>query len=180
MIVTATAKVWDLRSPETEKILKEFRKNKQQLKERLESLKNRMKEQARFCKAAMIQRVPRVAAEILRLLDRQKLLGRNVLIVGTNALYAYEAAAGAFVETSITATEDLDILRDVRSRLTLVADNDVDQTGLLDILRKADRSFELSAAQLPGGQSGWLHRGFDKIGTKTDVKKRTDPNGWLR
>jgi len=132
------------RSSETEKILKEFQKNKQQLKERLANLKNRMKEQARFCKAAMIQRVPRLAAETLRLLDQQKLLGRNVLIVGTNALYAYEAAAGAYVDTSITATGDLDILWDVRSRLTLVTDNDMDQTGLLDILRKADRSFELS------------------------------------
>ncbi len=132
------------RSPETENILKEFRKNKQQVKERLESLKNRLKEQARFCKAAMIQRVPRVAAKTLRLLDQQKLLGRNLLIVGTNALYAYEAAAGAYVDTSITATGDLDILWDVRSRLTLVGDNDIDQTGLLGILRKADRSFELS------------------------------------
>jgi len=134
------------RSPETEKILKEFRKNKQQLKARLESLKNRLKEQARFCKAAMIQRVPRVAAETLRLLDRHKLLGRNVSIVGTNALYAYEAAAGAYVDTSITATGDLDILWDVRSRLTLVAD-DIDKIGLLDILRQADRSFELTGPQ---------------------------------
>jgi len=132
------------RSQETEKILKEFRKNKKQVKERLESLKDRLKEQARFCKAALIQRVPRLAADTFRLLDQQKLLGRNVLIVGTNALYAYEAAAGAFVDSSITATGDLDILWDVRARLTLVADDDIVQTGLLDILRKADRSFELS------------------------------------
>ena len=131
------------RSSETEKILKEFQKNKQQSKDRLANLKERLKEQARFCKAAMIQRVPRIAAETLRHLDREKLLGRNVLIVGTNALYAYEAAAGAYVDAAITATGDLDILWDVRSRLTLVAD-DIDKIGLLDILRKADRSFELS------------------------------------
>jgi len=98
----------------------------------------------------MIQRVPRVAAEILRLLDQQRLLGRNVLIVGTNALYAYKAAAGALVDTSITATEDLGILWDVRSRLTLVADNDVDQTGLLDILRKVDRSYNSRADRVDG------------------------------
>ncbi len=160
-----------LRSPETEKILKEFRKNKRQLKERLESLKNRMKEQARFCKAAMIQRVPRVAAETLRRLDQQKLLGRNVLIVGTNALYAYEAAAGAFVDTSITATEDLDILWDVRSRLTLVADNDVDQTGLLDILRKADRSFELSGPR--------SYRAINRDGYMVDLIK-SEPKQMLK
>jgi hypothetical protein len=130
------------RSPETEEILAEFRKNKQKLKERLKDLKSRLKEQARFCKAAMIQRVPRVAAEILRLLDRQKLLGRNVVIVGTNALYAYEAAAGVFFDNPIMATKDLDILWDIRSKLALVADNDVDRSGLLDLLLKADRSFE--------------------------------------
>ncbi len=159
------------RSPETEKILKEFRKNKQQLKERLESLKDRLKEQARFCKAVMIQRVPRVAAETLRLLDQQKLLGRNVLIVGTNALYAYEAAAGAFVDTSITATEDLDILWDVRSRLTLVADNDIDQTGLLDILRKADRSFELSGPR--------SYRAINRDGYMVDLIK-SEPKQMLK
>ena len=159
------------RSQETEKILMEFRKNKQQVKERLENLKDRLKEQARFCKAAMIQRVPRVAAETLRLLDRQKLLSRNVLIVGTNALYAYEAAAGAYVDTSITATGDLDILWDVRSRLTLVADNDIDQTGLLDILRKADRSFELSGPR--------SYRAINRDGYMVDLIK-SRPKQMLR
>jgi hypothetical protein len=157
------------RSPETEKILKEFRKNKQNAKERLENLKDRLKEQARFCKAAMIQRVPRVAAETLRHLDRQKLLGRNVLIVGTNALYAYEAAAGAYVDTSITATGDLDILWDVRSRLTLVAD-DIDKIGLLDILRKADRSFELSGPR--------SYRAINRDGYMVDLIK-TEPKSIL-
>ena len=164
------------RSSETEKILMEFRKNKQQVKERLESLKDRLKEQARFCKAAMIQRVPRVAAETLRHLDQQKLLGRNVIIVGTNALYAYEAAAGAYVDTSITATGDLDILWDVRSRLTLVADNDIDQTGLLDILRKADRSFELSGPRsYRAVNRGRLHGRLDKIRTQADAVRENEP-----
>jgi len=158
------------RSPETEKILKEFRKNKQQLKERLESLKDRLKEQARFCKAAMIQRVPRVAAEALRHLALQKLLGRNVLIVGTNALYAYEAAAGAYVDTSITATGDLDILWDVRSRLTLVAEG-IDKIGLLDILRKADRSFELSGPR--------SFRAVNRDGYMVDLIK-SEPKQMLR
>ena len=157
------------RSPETEKILEEFRKNKQQVKERLKNLKKRLKEQARFCKAAMIQRVPRVAAETLRHLDRQKLLGHNVLIVGTNALYAYEAAAGAYVDTAITATGDLDILWDVRSRLTLVAD-DIDKIGLLDILRKADRSFELSGPR--------SYRAINRDGYMVDLIK-SEPKSLL-
>jgi hypothetical protein len=159
------------RSPETEKILKEFQKNKQQVRERLDSLKNRLKEQARFCKAAMVQRVPKVAAETLRLLDQQKLLGRNVSIVGTNALYAYESAAGVHVDTPITATGDLDILWDVRSRLTLVGDNNVDRTGLLDILRKADRSFELSGPR--------SYRAINRSGYMVDMIK-SEPKQMLK
>ena len=131
-----------LRSPETEKILVEFRENKLQQKERLKNLNDRLDEQARFCKAALIQRVPRVVIGILRQLDQQKLLGKNVLVCGTNALYAYEAAAGVFFDNPIMATNDLDILWDIRPKLTLVGDNDIERIGLLDILRKADRSFE--------------------------------------
>jgi hypothetical protein len=47
------------------------------------------------------------------------------------------------VDTSISATGDLEILWDIRSRLTLFAEG-LDKIGLLDILRKADRSFEFS------------------------------------
>ena len=94
-----------------------------------------------------------------------------MLIVGTNALYAYEAAAGAYVDTSITATGDLDILWDVRSRLTLVADNDIDQIGLLDILRKADRSFELSGPR--------SFRAVNRDGYMVDLIK-SEPKQMLR
>ena len=101
------------RSPKTEKILDEFRQTKHNLKERLAFLKGRLKEQARFCKAAMIQRVPRVVTNILRLLEQQSLLGKNVIVIGTNAIYAYEAAAGIFFDSSIMATRDMDILWDI-------------------------------------------------------------------
>ena len=136
-----------VRSPETEKILDEFRQTKRDLKERLVFLKGRLKEQARFCKAAMIQRVPRVVTNILRLLDQQNLLGKNIIIIGTNALYAYEATAGIFFDSPIMATRDMDILWDIRSKLTLAANYKIEPGGLLDILRKSDRSFELSGSR---------------------------------
>ncbi len=135
------------RSPETEKILADFRSAKKQAKEQLASLKNRLKEQARFCKAAMIQRVPRVVTKILILLDQKKFLGRNIIVAGTNAMYAYEAAAGVFLDHPIMATMDMDILWDVRSGFTLAGNDDMDRTGLIDILRKADRSFEPMGSQ---------------------------------
>ncbi len=130
------------RSTETEKLLDEFRKNKKNLNNRLKSLQDRLNEQARFCKAALIQRVPRIVCKILKVLDLNNLLGRNVLVIGTNAMYAYEAAAGVFLESPVLATQDMDLLWDVRPELTLYADPKIDQTGLINLLRKADRSFE--------------------------------------
>jgi hypothetical protein len=130
------------RSPETEKILADFRLAKQQAKNRLSSLQDRLKEQARFCKAAMIQRVPRTVAGILRVLDQHNVLGRNVIVIGTNAMYAYEAAAGVFFDSPMMSTKDVDILWDTRRKLTLFTESDNKPNGLLGIIRKADRSFE--------------------------------------
>jgi hypothetical protein len=130
------------RSPETEKILADFRQAKQQAKNHLSALQDRLNEQARFCKAAMIQRVPRVVTGILRVLDRYNILGHNVIVIGTNAMYAYEAAAGIFFDAPMMSTKDVDILWDIRRKLTLVMDSDSKSDGLLGIIRKADRSFE--------------------------------------
>ena len=57
-------------------------------------------------------------------------------------MHAYEASAGVFFDISTMATKDMDILWDIRPKLTLVADKDMGNTGLLDIIRKTDRSFE--------------------------------------
>lgn len=131
------------RSTETEKILKDFRDSKTKLKKRLANYKERLKEQARFCKAAMIQRVPRIVTNILRQLDNQKLLGRHIIVVGTNAMYAYEAFAGVFFDTPMLATRDMDLLWDIRPKLTIAAEFGLKPGGLLALLKKSDRSFEL-------------------------------------
>ncbi len=151
------------RSLETEKILYDFKGAKKDIKDRLTSLKNRLKEQARFCKASRVQRVPRVVTAILRLLDQEKLLGKNMLVIGTNAMYAYEAAAGVFFERPLMATRDMDILWDIRPKLTLVVDRESENTGFIGILRKADRSFEPT---LPGG-----FRAVNRDGYMVDLVK---------
>ncbi|CAB5154183.1 hypothetical protein D3OALGA1CA_4613 [Olavius algarvensis associated proteobacterium Delta 3] len=132
-----------VRSVETEAVHEKFHSNKKEALARLKNLKEKLKEQARFCKAARIARVPRIVTSILRLLEQHQLLGRNLQIVGTNALYAYEARAGIFLERGLLATQDMDLLWDIRPRLRLFAMDDVDNKGLIDILKKADRSFDL-------------------------------------
>ena len=77
------------RSSETEKILAQFQQGKQREKERLSALKNQLKEQSRFCKAALIQRAPRIVSSILRLLDQQNILGRNVMVPTKHLLVCF-------------------------------------------------------------------------------------------
>jgi hypothetical protein len=131
------------RSSETDTIYSEFHKNKQKTMDRLGTIRKKLKNQARFCKAAKIQRVPRMVTAIVRLLEQHKLLGRNIMVIGTHALYAYEVAAGIFFEPQLLATRDMDILWDVRARLNLYTLDEVDVRGLIGILKKADKSFEL-------------------------------------
>ena len=132
-----------VRSKETENIHDNFHNQKKQVLDRLKQLKERLKDQARFCKAARIARVPKIVTAVLRLLEQHQLLGRNLQIIGTNALYAYEARAGVFLERGLLATQDMDVLWDIRPKLRLFAIDDIDNKGLLDILKKADRSFDL-------------------------------------
>jgi hypothetical protein len=136
------------RSKQTEAIYDDFHRNKEQAIERQKHLKARLKEQARFCKAARIARVPRIVTAILRLLEQHQLLGHSLQIIGTNALYAYEARAGVFFERGLLATQDMDVLWDNRPKLRLFASDDVDIKGFIDILKKADRSFDLLGKQL--------------------------------
>ena len=129
------------RSPETEQILADFQRGKADAKERLSHLRSRLAEQARFCKAARLDRVPKLVTAILRLLDGGGLLGKNLMVAGTHAMHAYEAAAGVWFDPAALATGDMDLLWDVRPRLRLAGNPESGQ-GLLGILRKADRSFE--------------------------------------
>jgi len=62
-------------------------------------------------------------------------------VLGTHAIYAYEAAAGVHIDPGLTATDDVDLLLDARQRLSFVATEDVEEASLIHLLRKVDKSF---------------------------------------
>jgi hypothetical protein len=95
------------RGPETEKTFAAFHEGKKNLDERLNSLMTELQEQARFNKAARINRVPASAAKVLAVLDQRGLMGSSLHVIGTNAIYGYEAAAGVIVRSDLLATRDL-------------------------------------------------------------------------
>jgi hypothetical protein len=130
------------RSEETERLFAEFARIRLDLKERLRSQGRQLAEQARFCRAALVQRVPVMVTRILRQLEQHDLLGSHLMVMDTNAIFAYEFAAGVFLD----CPKDLDMLAPSRSRLTLATDLEMPGAHLLGLLRRGDRSFQL----LPG------------------------------
>lgn len=132
------------RSPGTEKIKLDFDTGRSTARRRLKAAQATLDRQAALNRALGLGRVPLTSARIIRALDDAGVLGRSLRIVGTNALYAYEAASGVFVDPEITTTEDIDLLFDSRRELRFVASRDLGEDGLMGLLRRIDPSFERS------------------------------------
>lgn len=66
-------------------------------------------------------------------------------VLGTHALYAYEAMAGVWFAPGLLATGDVDLMFDARREVKIVGDvGEVGEVGLLGVLKKVDASYELA------------------------------------
>lgn len=129
------------RSPETEAILSQFLQGKQDANERLQRIRDKIKEQAALNKALRLNRVPRIVARILRQIDEAG-LRNSFVVMGTQALFGYEAEAGVQFLQELLASGDVDLLYDQRKKLALASDK-LEGAGLLGLLKRADRTFEI-------------------------------------
>ena len=151
------------RSESTERLFGEFTRKRREVTALLKDGRLRLGEQARFCRAALIHRLPVPAAKILRRLEQHE-LGRNLLVIGTAAIYAYEFAAGVLG----AGAKAQDLLADSRRRLNLAGDGKISWEELLRLLRQGDRSF----AQVPGAGCRAVNRdGFRVRLFKTDAQR---------
>lgn len=137
-----TARSLGAQSIETEKAHAAFVSGRERVRERVQTLAARLNEMAPVNRALGLGRMPLISARILRRLGAAGLVGKAVVVTGTTALYAYERMAGVQVEGGLLATGDIDLLFDARRRLKLAAE--APSGGLLDHLRRVDRSFEAS------------------------------------
>src|SRR5271166_3903129 len=133
------------RSPRTEKLKEDYASARLRLRQRLTKLQTRLRAKARVNRALRLNRVPATETRILNALDREGLLGKQIFVVGTNALLAYELMTGILLSSDLLATKDMDLLWDHRPRLSLVV-TEVETRGVLGILREIDSSF-LTAVQ---------------------------------
>jgi hypothetical protein len=161
------------RSPATEAIFTEFVAGKARAKERESSLEATVQELAGMARGILVARVPSVVTATLRKLDDFGFLGKNLIVIGTNAMYGYEAVAGVQVDTCLLATTDVDLLWDSRATLKLASlDADIQESGLLAILRKVDRTFE------PMGRGGF--RAINNNGFYVDLVKQAPNPPWKK
>ena len=128
------------RSPATEAAYEAFVSGRKQNKERLDGLAKRLDDLAPVNRAMGIGRMPNTAARILRHCDDYGLLGEQLLVVGTNALFAYEALAGVQAQSGVLATGDIDLLYDARRHISFAL-KAFRRTGLIGLLQEVDTSF---------------------------------------
>jgi hypothetical protein len=136
-----------LRSPDTEQVKAEYERGRADAEVRLKDIRVVVRRQAAINRAVGLGRVPLLGSRIIRALDNAGMLGSGIRVLGTNALYAYEAAAGIHLDPGLTTTEDIDLLFDSRGGLTSAATEDVSERSLLHLLRKVDRSFQKASQQ---------------------------------
>lgn len=136
------------RSPETEAMYDRFTRGKADAEERAKALKLRMELQRKLNRAHGVGRTPVVVVRTLAALEEAGLADKFI-VIGTHAMYAYETAAAVLIDSKAMATQDLDLLFDVRRRAafatTLARSQD---RSLIRVLQKADPSFKVMSDQL--------------------------------
>lgn len=129
------------RSAETEKIHAEFTMRKLQVEDRLRSLKVTLTDAERLNKALRVGRTPATVISVLQAIHDSR-LHDYFTVVGTHALYAYEAAAGVRIQQGALATMDVDLLWDARKRVQFLTTMERSENSVLAVLQRADKTFQ--------------------------------------
>jgi hypothetical protein len=129
-----------LRNEVTEAAYDAFLRGRAENTDRLVGLTERIDKLAPVNVAMGLGRMPSIAARILRACDEQGLLGEQLIVVGTNAMFAYEVQAGVQIESGLVATGDIDLLYDARRHISLAVTGMATE-GLIGLLKKVDGSF---------------------------------------
>jgi hypothetical protein len=139
------AKSLGARSPATQAIAAEFHARKQDAESRLKTLGERLLTQERVNAALRVGSAPNIVAQLCVKLAQAGLMGKSLMVIGTNSLYAYEAIAGVRFAREVMATTDIDLLWSHKAKLALSTLNDNDAApdqGLMGILQKVDKSYK--------------------------------------
>lgn len=116
----------------------QYKTEKAELKDRLTQSKAAMRELGSLYRALRLPILPVEAGKILREADRMRILGEQVMVVGTNALVAYALEANGFIRDAPDTTMDFDIA------LTAI-EADEDRPTLWKMLKEVDMTYSVNA-----------------------------------
>lgn len=128
------------RSADTEARFAQLYETRHAAKQRSRSIKTRFEQLASIYRALRLPRIADAAARVLVEADRRSLLGKHLLVVGTNALAAYELEAMERFASGLDATEDCDLTWASESKLAMQASK-----PLLDVLKAVDSTYTVNA-----------------------------------
>lgn len=157
------------RSPETENIYGKFTERKASSERRVKNLVAQLGIHKRLNRALFVGRAPQMLVDILAMIDRAG-IAEHFTVVGTHALYAYEAAAGVRIESGdVLATKDIDLLWDTRKRIQFSITMGAAGYSMLGLLRKVDSTFRLRRDQ--------LYTAVNDKGFEVDIIRRETAEG---
>lgn len=163
-----TQKSLGVRSDALELIYANFMERKASLEARVKSLKASTQQHQRLNRALRVGRTPKEVIAVLQALAKAG-LSKHFLTVGTNALYAYESAAGVRIQSDATATRDMDLLFDTRQRLQFATQLHRLGSSFLTVLHKADKSYRV--------RRGQRYTVVNQEGFEVDVVRRMAKDG---
>lgn len=160
-------------SPENEAKLLAFKTQQSDAKVRLKMAKEKTAEQARFCKAARINRVPRLVATIVRAFTEQATAVQH-FVIGSSALYVYETYYGVQFSASVLEPTKLTLVLHSSDSEPAVQkkSNDDKVPAPPEILRSIDDSFT-EVGGVISNNAGFAVEVHDII--NTSLKSRVSP-----
>jgi len=124
-------------TPEREVEFDAYHLRKRNLKDQLDWLRQRLSESLAIYRALRLPLLSSDAGPILRECDRRRLLGSDLLVIGTNAIAAYMIEANSFIDLP-DETEDFD--------LAWVAEAPAANTkSVWDMLKAVDSTFTINS-----------------------------------
>jgi hypothetical protein len=145
------------RCEETQRTYLAFTRQKMAVESRLKSLRHALKEVERLNRALRVGHVPNIVVALLQALDEAG-LGQHFAVVGTHALFAYEAAAGVRIASGKLVAQGIDPLWDAGRRVEFVTDLERIDSSILQVLQRVDPTFRVQAL---GREMAINDRGFE-------------------
>lgn len=159
------------RSAETETIYQKFTSRKTETEQRLADLSTELVRHQRMNRALHVGHAPKLLVDILSKIAKAG-LSDYFSVVGTHSLYAYEAAAAVRFSDDALATRDVDLMWDVRKRLSFLTQMHRLDSSMLSLLQKVDSTFRLRSDQ---GYTAVNSRGFEVDIIRREVRDN-DPH----